>query len=105
MNGAGSLPVVQQRGQRFLMLDLMRGIAAMSVLVYHTGNMLNFQMPSAYLAVDLFFLLSGFVIAHNYDRKIGAGMSLTEFMVQRLIRLYPCLLLTLLLGVLIFCLR
>jgi peptidoglycan/LPS O-acetylase OafA/YrhL len=105
MNGAGSLSVVQQRGQRFLMLDLMRGIAAISVLVYHTGNMLNFQMPSAYLAVDLFFLLSGFVIAHTYDRKIAAGMSFTEFMVQRLIRLYPCLLLTLLLGILIFCLR
>ncbi len=32
-------------------------------------------------------------------------MSLTEFVVQRLIRLYPCLLLTLLLGILIFCLR
>jgi peptidoglycan/LPS O-acetylase OafA/YrhL len=105
MNGTGSLSAIPQRGQRFLMLDLMRGIAAISVLVYHTGNLLNFQMPSAYLAVDLFFLLSGFVIAHNYDRKIAAGMSFTEFVVQRLIRLYPCLLLTLLLGVLIFCLR
>ena len=105
MNPAGSPPAAQQRGHRFLMLDLMRGIAAIAVLVYHTGNLLDFQLPSAYLAVDLFFLLSGFVIAHNYDRKIAAGMSFTEFMVQRLIRLYPCLLLTLLLGVLVFSLR
>ncbi len=36
-------------------------------------------MTNGYLAVDLFFLLSGFVIAHNYDRKIAGGMSLTEF--------------------------
>jgi peptidoglycan/LPS O-acetylase OafA/YrhL len=105
MNPAGSPSAVQQRGHRFLMLDLMRGIAAIGVLVYHTGNLLDFQLPNAYLAVDLFFLLSGFVIAHNYDRKIAAGMSFTDFMVQRLIRLYPCLLLTLLLGVLVFCLR
>lgn len=105
MKTADLTPAVRQGSQRFLMLDLMRGIAAISVLVYHTGNLLDFQLPNAYLAVDLFFLLSGFVIAHNYDRKIASGMSFTEFMVQRLIRLYPCLLLTLLLGVLVFCLR
>jgi peptidoglycan/LPS O-acetylase OafA/YrhL len=105
MNPAGSPAAAKQPGHRFLMLDLMRGIAAFSVLIYHDGNMLGVHLPNAYLAVDLFFLLSGFVIAHNYDKKIAAGMSFTEFMVQRLIRLYPCLLLTLLLGVLVLSLR
>lgn len=91
---------------RFLLLDLLRGIAAISVLIYHDADFLGGQyLPNAFLAVDLFFLLSGFVIAHNYDRKISAGMSLTDFMAQRLIRLYPCLLLTLLLGIAIFVLR
>lgn len=101
-------PAAKSGGHRFLMLDLMRGIAAISVLIYHAyhANFLSFQpLPNAYLAVDLFFLLSGFVIAHNYDAKIAAGMSFREFLVQRLIRLYPCLLLALALGIVVSCLR
>jgi peptidoglycan/LPS O-acetylase OafA/YrhL len=91
---------------RLLMLDLMRGIAAIAVLIYHDGGFLGVGLlPNAYLAVDLFFLLSGFVIAHNYDRKIAAGMSLIEFMVQRIIRLYPCMVLALAVGVVVFALR
>jgi peptidoglycan/LPS O-acetylase OafA/YrhL len=103
-----TLPAATPASHRFLMLDLLRGIAAISVLVYHThqANYLDVQLlPNAYLAVDMFFLLSGFVIAHNYDGKIRSGMSLTAFLSQRLIRLYPCLLLTLLLGILVTCLR
>jgi peptidoglycan/LPS O-acetylase OafA/YrhL len=102
------MPPARPDSPRFLMLDFLRGVAAIAVLLYHTehAGYLGVQLlPSAYLAVDLFFLLSGFVIAHNYDRKIAAGMSFTDFMVQRLIRLYPCLLLALALGLLIFCLR
>jgi peptidoglycan/LPS O-acetylase OafA/YrhL len=77
----------------------MRGVAAMAVLIYHAAIFLGVQfLPNAYLAVDLFFLLSGFVIAHNYDVKFTAGMSLREFTVQRLIRLYPCFILTLVIG-------
>jgi peptidoglycan/LPS O-acetylase OafA/YrhL len=72
-------------------LDLLRGIAATAVLVYHSTGFLGFQMlPQSYLAVDLFFVLSGFVIAHSYDRRIASGMSNGEFLVQRVIRLYPC---------------
>ncbi len=82
-----------------MLLDLMRGIAAIAVLIYHADKFLGVHLlPSAYLAVDLFFLLSGFVIAHNYDDKFTAGMSLRNFMVQRLIRLYPCFILALSIG-------
>lgn len=106
MNAAAPLPAVKADAQRFALLDLMRGIAALAVLVYHDEDYLGFQaLPNAYLAVDMFFLLSGFVIAHNYDRKIAAGMSLREFAVQRLIRLHPCLLLALVMGVVMFVLR
>lgn len=78
-------------GGRLDLLDLARGVAAISVLVYHSRNFVGVQLlPAAYLAVDLFFVLSGFVIAHNYDRKIAQGMSLGQFMTQRMIRLYPC---------------
>jgi peptidoglycan/LPS O-acetylase OafA/YrhL len=47
--------------------------------------------------VDLFFPL-GFVIAHNYDRRIASGMTTSEFMTQRIIRLYPCYALALVVG-------
>jgi peptidoglycan/LPS O-acetylase OafA/YrhL len=73
------------------MLDLLRGIAALAVLLYHSGMFLGFNvLPNAYLAVDMFFMLSGFVIAHNYDAKIARGMTIKEFMLHRYIRLYPC---------------
>jgi peptidoglycan/LPS O-acetylase OafA/YrhL len=80
-------------------LDLLRGIAAAAVLIYHSESFLGAQLlPRAYLAVDLFFVLSGFVIAQNYDRRLASGMTVWQFMIQRLIRLYPCYLLALAAG-------
>lgn len=47
-------------------------------------------VPSAYLAVDLFFLLSGFVLAHAYGDKLRSGFSVwRDFMAQRFLRLWP----------------
>jgi peptidoglycan/LPS O-acetylase OafA/YrhL len=86
-------------GRRFELLDFLRGVAAFAVLVYHSDTFLGTRlMPNAYLAVDLFFMLSGFVIAHSYAPKIAAGMSFREFTTQRLIRLYPCYALAFVLG-------
>ena len=73
-------------------LDLLRGFAALSVCLYHTGFLLMpgyHILPGGYLCVDLFFLLSGFVIARTYDRRIASGMVLGAFAIQRLARLYP----------------
>jgi len=57
-----------------------------------------FSPKSGYLAVDLFFLLSGFVIANAYDQRFDAGWKVIEFARVRLIRLYPLYLLALLIG-------
>ncbi|MDE2161718.1 MAG: acyltransferase [Alphaproteobacteria bacterium] len=73
-------------------LDLLRGFAALSVCLYHTGFMLKpgfHLLPGGYLCVDMFFLLSGFVIARTYDPRIAAGMKVGVFCAQRLARLYP----------------
>jgi peptidoglycan/LPS O-acetylase OafA/YrhL len=87
---------------RFEILDLSRGIAAIVVLLYHSYDVLGHQLVwRGYLAVDFFFLLSGFVLSHQYDAAISAGMGLREFMVRRLVRLYPCYLLAFLLGLLL----
>lgn len=78
----------------FPVLDFIRGIAAFFVMLYHLQHWL--QGPgyavNAGLAVDLFFCLSGFVLASAYEQRFAAGMSLSDFVVSRLIRLMPLVL-------------
>jgi len=84
---------------RYEILDGMRGIAAILVMIGHTsfysGQLL---LPNSYIAVDLFFILSGFVLAYSYGDK---GMSLGPFMARRFIRLYPMFLAGLTLGAIV----
>lgn len=84
---------------RYTTLDGARGLAAIAVLIFHarvfTGPL---QMPSGYLAVDLFFVLSGFVIADAYRARFAAGMSWEQFMRLRIVRLYPLYLAGTLIG-------
>jgi peptidoglycan/LPS O-acetylase OafA/YrhL len=81
--------------ERFLVLDGLRGVAAIAVILFHrrwwapSGHLLD----HAYLAVDFFFVLSGFVLAHAYGDRLRAGMRFIDFAKTRAIRLYPLLML------------
>jgi peptidoglycan/LPS O-acetylase OafA/YrhL len=87
----------------FIGLDGLRGIAAFAVFFFHGIGVLHVDYRcSAYLAVDFFFLLSGFVISYSYDRRILAGMTWTQFMKVRTVRLYPMLLVGTSLGGLVY---
>lgn len=79
-----------KKSVRFDLLDGLRGLAAIGVMIYHytQHNGLNW-LPGAWVAVDLFFILSGFVLHHSYANKINRGMSLRDFLFIRLIRLGP----------------
>jgi peptidoglycan/LPS O-acetylase OafA/YrhL len=80
----------------FVVLDGLRGIAALSIVVYHVSYAKYFftWLPKeAFLSVDFFFTLSGFVLAHAYGERLRKGMSAGHFMRIRLIRLYPLYLL------------
>jgi peptidoglycan/LPS O-acetylase OafA/YrhL len=81
---------VQDKG-RFATLDGLRGVAALLVMLYHAGPKSPVAMPGGYLAVDLFFALSGFVLALAYDARLRAGLSLKDFTVNRVVRIYPML--------------
>ncbi|WP_158912603.1 acyltransferase [Caulobacter sp. S45] len=87
-------------GRAYRTLDGLRGVAALIVVTRHVGAIFPGNLfPESFLAVDLFFLLSGFVVAHAYEARLLAGRSLLSFMKTRLIRLYPLYLLGLGLGV------
>jgi peptidoglycan/LPS O-acetylase OafA/YrhL len=90
---------VSARSQFFTGLDGLRGLAALTVVMWHTQALFGFGPGSGYLAVDVFFILSGFVMAHAYDHKLEQGMGVVEFMRVRLIRLYPLYALSLLMIV------
>ncbi len=77
--------------EHYAALDGLRGFAALSVVFYHIGHWLNVPHLAANsgLAVDFFFCLSGFVLALVYDRRFRCGLSIIQFMRQRLIRLMP----------------
>lgn len=73
--------------RHFRTLDALRGVAALAVVLYHlpVGGL----APRGYLAVDLFFLMSGFVVAHAYEARLRADWSPRRFMAARLKRLWP----------------
>ncbi len=75
---------------RYVFLDGIRGIAAIFVLTRHTTELWGQSFFRSYLAVDLFFMLSGFVIASAYEHKLeNETLSAKQFFITRMIRLYP----------------
>jgi peptidoglycan/LPS O-acetylase OafA/YrhL len=84
----------------FATLDGLRGIAAVVVLGLHALDpfQLSYLVPHAGLAVDFFFLLSGFVICYAYEGRLLNGMPFSEFFKVRMIRLYPLVLFGLVFG-------
>lgn len=87
-------------------LDGLRGVAAMIVVVFHlfetySAGPARQIVNHGYLAVDFFFLLSGFVIGYAYDDRWGQ-LTLREFFKRRLIRLHPMVILGSALGALLF---
>lgn len=85
--------------QRLLALDGLRGIAAFAVVFFHLlEDMPTTLFSSGYLAVDFFFVLSGFVLARTYEGKFDRGLSFTAYMARRIHRLYPAILAGVVLG-------
>ena len=89
-------------------LDGLRGVAAVTVVWFHifeayATSHLDQRINHGYLAVDFFFILSGFVIGYAYDDRWArsgrsGGMSTWEFLKRRLIRLHPMVIMGALIG-------
>ncbi len=93
----------QLRAHRFGALDGLRGICAFLVLLFHVRIFIgpNF-FAHGYLSVDIFFILSGFVLAFAYDGKLARGMTVRQFFLERVRRLGPMLWIGALAGTLSF---
>jgi peptidoglycan/LPS O-acetylase OafA/YrhL len=73
-------------------LDMLRGIAALCVVGLHTRAIYGdygWIVGTGYLAVDLFFMLSGYVMARTYDPRFAAGLGPLRFFLARYRRLWP----------------
>lgn len=89
--------------RHYLVLDLMRGLAALAVLIFHINYMLGSSFPllhKGYLAVDFFFVLSGFVICANYNFSVKPLLSFKYFLTARIARLWPLFFIATLFGAL-----
>lgn len=91
------------------LLDGLRGVAALMVIWYHVFEGFAFAIGGTidtlnhgYLAVDFFFMLSGFVISYAYDSRWGKNLTQGAFFKRRLIRLHPMVILGAVLGAITF---
>lgn len=96
-----------QPKKHYEILDGLRGVAAILVVAFHIfeafsgGNRFVQIINHGYLAVDFFFLLSGFVVAYAYDDR-WAKMSQWEFYKRRLIRLQPMVIMGMIIGAIFY---
>ena len=93
------------------LLDGLRGVAALVVIWYHVfegfaTSPVDQRFNHGYLAVDFFFILSGFVVGYAYDdRWKRRTLSFGGFIKRRLIRLHPMVVLGAVLGAVTFCIQ
>ena len=99
-------PAYLETKNHYEILDGLRGVAAILVVVFHvfetySGDRFHQIINHGYLAVDFFFLLSGFVVAYAYDDRWGK-MTQWEFYKRRLIRLQPMVIVGTIIGAALF---
>lgn len=93
--------------KHYLILDGLRGIAAILVVAFHIletfseGDHVRQVINHGYLAVDFFFVLSGFVIGYAYDDRWNT-LSIGAFIKRRLIRLHPMIIMGMVIGAVTF---
>lgn len=88
--------------ESFSTLDGMRGFGALLVVITHMQMFWGgLEFPGA-IVVDMFFMLSGFVVAYVYEPRFAKGLNTGKFMLQRFVRLYPMYIVGVLMGAALF---
>lgn len=85
--------IMYKNNSKITELESIRGLAAIIVVLFHIpkwNKVLEFEfINNGYLMVDLFFVLSGFVIFSAYSNNINSNRDLIKFQMLRFGRLYP----------------
>ncbi|WP_158942340.1 acyltransferase [Granulicella sp. S190] len=106
-SAATSTTAISPAKNHYVILDGLRGVASLMVLAFHLCEPFSGENPvkqiinHGYLAVDFFFMLSGFVIAYAYDDR-WTRMTQWDFYKRRLIRLQPMVIMGSLIGAALF---
>lgn len=89
--------MTEHRTQRLAALDGLRAVAALGVLLYHVAGWSGRSdlFAHGYLGVDFFFCLSGFVLAHAFERR---EIDWPAYLRIRVVRIWPLLVLSTLIG-------
>ena len=103
-------PVFSDSKPHYELLDGLRGVAALLVIFYHIGegfatSPIDQHVNHGYLAVDFFFILSGFVIGYAYDDRWKTSLTMKSFFRRRLIRLHPMVIMGAVLGAVAYCIQ
>jgi peptidoglycan/LPS O-acetylase OafA/YrhL len=106
MSAPNTLSTFSDSKNHYDILDGLRGVAAVMVVIFHlfeanATSHLDQIMNHGYLAVDFFYVLSGFVIGYAYDDRWGK-MTLAGFFKRRLIRLHPMIVMGMIIGAVTF---
>src|ERR1700712_4057622 len=107
MANTPATPAYLKTKSHYEILDGLRGVAAIFVVTFHIleiyggGSPVNQVINHGYLAVDFFFLLSGFVVAYAYDDR-WEKMTVWDFYKRRLIRLQPMVIMGSIIGAALF---
>lgn len=101
-----SLAAYADTKPHYQILNGLRGVAAVVVVWFHifeafATSHLDQGINHGYLAVDFFFILSGFVIGYAYDDRWGT-MSALDFVKRRVIRLHPMIVIGAIIGAVMF---
>ncbi|HTD39726.1 MAG TPA: acyltransferase, partial [Mucilaginibacter sp.] len=99
-------PAYLESKSHYEILDGLRGVASILVVIFHvfetySGDRFHQVINHGYLAVDFFFVLSGFVVAYAYDDRWGK-MTQWDFYKRRLIRLQPMVIIGTIIGAILF---
>ena len=89
------------KSDSFISLNYMRGILSLWIIIYHLKSELSnqyseiffFIASKGYLAVDIFFIISGFIISYKYE-YIYDFKSYLDYLFKRIKRIYPLHLIT-----------
>jgi len=80
---------IVSKNVRFVSLDLLRGIAALAIVLFHSAHRLLPILDPLSVCVDLFFVLSGFVLAPIFPSDKSAKGNIKAFVLKRALRFWP----------------